>query len=89
MNTTTQTQELEKVIKEINNLDGETTVQLLVNYGTPEDFIGHLNNRDHLIDQALVRMGKITQEEATERYNQRNPETFEEMKTRLVKEAEN
>ena len=73
MNTTTQTkeQELEKLIEQVNQLDGETTVKFLEMYNEPKLFYGLLNNRDHLVDQALVRQGKITQTQAGELYLKR------------------
>ena len=65
------TQELKTLIEEINKMNGETTLKILEMYDSPELLYGHLNNRDHLIDQALVKQGKMTQEEANKKYIQR------------------
>ncbi len=75
-----------KLAIELNHLDGESVVRILQKHPDPEIFYGKLNNRDHLIDVALERTGKITQAEADKRYNERSPESFEEFKKNLENE---
>ncbi len=73
----------QKLAVELNQLDGENVVQILMKHLDPEQLYGMLNDRDHLIDVALERTGRITQVEGDRRYDERNPESFEEFKKNL------
>ena len=81
---TTQKQ-IDELIQEINSQSNDVIIRFLTMYDTPDDFRGHV--KDYLIDQALVNKGMITQDEANERYNKANPETFEEFVARMEKES--
>ena len=62
--TITPQQELDQILVDLNKEDGKVVVKFLEMYDKPELFYGLLNDRDHLVDVALVNQGKITQKEA-------------------------
>lgn len=63
-----QDKNIEELIKNIQEQDGETQITFLTMYDDPEQFRGLL--KDAYIEEALIRQGKQTIEESNAKYKE-------------------